>query len=341
MVDAHVVAEGAGVLGLRFAARREIHEPVDLLDVPLDVPVVRVAVVLGGRIDRLADKLHPRADLPRELSLYVVLLELPVRELDEIVEEGLLVPPGDRPVLAVGEGGLARDVEGEVPDERRPAEPEAEPVVVRVGLVLPAEIVGHEPDLPLEGPPSLAGRHVDDGRLRIPVFGVHTAGDDLGVVGAEHADRDRPAAERIVDGHAVDLELDLAGPAAPDVELVTRLDDTALERDRLGDVVDGELLELVLRDRVRHLALVDFHLRLDRLDDDLLRLPDDRLLERETQIGGLARVDVDLLDLHRLVAHHHRLDGVGADRHADDGEGPVGERHAAHRRPDDDDVRVG
>src|SRR4029079_5237022 len=143
--------------------------------------------------------------------------------------------------------------------------------------------------------------------------------------------------QRVARLDTVELRLYLAATAAAEVQLTAARDDARLGRDRLRQIVDGQLAQLVGADGL----LRGRRLRVDLLlaaDLDLLeRLRDLLRAERERDGRDLPGRDGDRLN-ERVVADRLPLHLMRSRRDAGDHERTVVVGHRALFRVDDDDV---
>jgi hypothetical protein len=289
-------------------------------------------------VDGLERDLVPRVRAVGQLEVRVDLVALPVADLDEVEQRPVRL--GERrPQVRVLERALVGREVGQVLDRRRAAEAEREAVEVVEGLGRVAVAVRVPAHLAAEPVAAFLRADADDAGERVAVLGVESAREHVRARHGEARDAGVAAERGVRRLDAVELELHLAAAAAAEVQFAALGDDAGLRRDRLAQVVDGNLAELLGRNArlgrggFRVDALLGAHLDLVDLLHDLLRA------DREVDRRGRSGVHLDRLD-NRVVAGRHQLHLVAAHRDAGNGELAVLVRHRALARAEDDDVGI-
>ncbi len=310
------------------------------LDVPDPTPLVVVLIPPAPIVDQLGGELVVRARLVCQLGLDAHRVRLPVADRDEVQELGPVPPLGRiREVVLVG--ALGGKIVGEVLDRRGAAEAQEDAVQIVEGIVGLTVVVGLIVDLPFELLAAFLGLEVDDPRLRVTVLGVEASKDGLGVLHRQGREAHAAADQRVAHRDAVDLVLDLARPAAAEVNLLPLRDDSGLEADRFADLVDREAFEILAADGVGSVGLLLLNDLLRGGDLDLRQRSDVLFLHLEVDRLRRAGGDGDRFHGRALVSEEHAGDGIGAGRQLADGVATVLAAHRAPARADENDVGVG
>ena len=98
------------------------------------------------------------------------------------------------------------------------------------------------------------GAHLNHAGQRAAELGIESSAHELGGLDAEEWQLHRPPTQRIVERHAAQEPLGLAGATSAHVQILTQRHHARLERDRVGEVVDRQPPQVLAGDALDALA---------------------------------------------------------------------------------------
>ena len=315
---AHVVEYGLVVeLDRLERAVRELRDPRPFARVPQHHAR---AVAVGGLGLLIGRCRHPRREAPGPEQVVVEDVAAPAHEIRGLGQEQraaraeLVVLLARRPELVVGPGARPARVR-EPPGQH---------------LAIPPELLG-----------AAAQHGVHHAAHRLPVLGVERAADHLHLLqqGAVDAQA-RLVVVGVVHRDAVHLELHLAAPPAPEVQVAALRDDAGLEVHHILQLLHRQRADLVAAHGRNVARRVQVHDR--SLGADHHFLDRDRSFgEGDVDVGGVVGGDHDAGHGGRAVAEQLDLHVVGAGGDVEDQVAAVGIRERAEPRGGQHHVHAG